>query len=138
MNNLTLVGRYVLFAVIATLVNLATQHLSLATYNDPHFGLPLAMVAGTATGLVVKYVLDKRWIFGDMSTGLATHSRKFGLYTLMGLFTTAIFWGTELTFYAVFQTSHMRDLGAIIGLSIGYVMKYRLDKRFVFDREQLT
>ena len=32
----------------------------------------------------------------------------------------------------LFRTEAMRYVGAVIGLSIGYVAKYRLDKRFVF------
>ncbi|MEL7013152.1 MAG: GtrA family protein, partial [Pseudomonadota bacterium] len=30
------------------------------------------------------------------------------------------------------RTDLMRELGAVIGLTIGYVTKYQLDKRFVF------
>jgi hypothetical protein len=31
----------------------------------------------------------------------------------------------------------MRELGAVIGLAIGYVVKYNLDRRFVFTDAQL-
>jgi putative flippase GtrA len=50
----------------------------------------------------------------------------------MGLVTTAIFWGTETLFWWLWHTDAMRELGAVIGLTIGYVTKYQLDKRFVF------
>jgi putative flippase GtrA len=82
--------RYTLFAVNATAVNIATQMASFAVY-DGAFALALAMGLGTGTGLVVKYLLDKRWIFFDLETGARAHGRKFGLYTLMGVATTAIF-----------------------------------------------
>lgn len=126
-----LAARYVAFAVVATVTNLATQRLMLAM-NDGPFGFAAAVVAGTGVGLVVKYLLDKRWIFDDRSTGVAAHGRRFSLYTAMGLITTAIFWGTETAFRAIFQTDPMRELGAVLGLAVGYFIKYRLDRRFVF------
>ena len=127
-----LVLRYAAFAVLAMLCNLAVQRLALSFY-DGTYALAPAVFVGTGVGLVVKYLLDKRWIFGDLSTGIAVHSRKISAYTLMGGVTTVIFWGTEATFWAIWHTDLMRELGAVLGLSIGYFIKYRLDKRYVFD-----
>ncbi|MEL6679390.1 MAG: GtrA family protein [Pseudomonadota bacterium] len=126
-----LAALYTAFAIVATVANLLSQRASLAVYSD-FGGVPLAILVGTAVGLVVKYVLDKRWIFQDQRTGAAAHAQLFGLYTLMGVATTVIFWGTEYGFHLIWGTDAMRELGAIIGLSIGYVTKYQLDKRYVF------
>ena len=126
-----LILRYAAFAVIATLVNLGVQRVVLAG-GDSAGVFALAMVAGTAAGLVVKYALDKRWIFHDRTTGARENGRKFALYTVMGLATTALFWATETAFWLIWQTDRMRELGAVIGLTVGYVVKYRLDRRFVF------
>ncbi|MEO0564820.1 MAG: GtrA family protein, partial [Chloroflexota bacterium] len=87
---------------------------------------------------IIKYVLDKRWIFHDTATGVKTHGQKFFLYTAMGLITTAIFWGIEAAFWLIWYTDIMRELGAVIGLSIGYVVKYELDRRFVFTNSYLA
>lgn len=133
----TLVLRYAFFAVLATLANLATQRAVL-WFGDSGTLFALAVAAGTAVGLVLKYVLDKRWIFGDMSVGVNAHSRRFSLYTAMGLVTTAIFWGMETASWLVWQTDAMRELGAVLGLSIGYVVKYNLDRRFVFTDTELA
>lgn len=122
---------YTLFAVFAGGANLACQWLALRIYSGS-WSLMLAMAFGTGAGLVTKYLLDKRWIFNDRTSGLATHARKFTLYTLMGVVTTAIFWGSELLFDALTPDGRFRFIGATIGLVIGYVMKYRLDRRFVF------
>ena len=127
----TLIFRYTVFAVIATLANLATQRVVL-TGGETALWFMAAVAAGTLVGLVVKYVLDKRWIFADTSTGVKAHGRKFSLYTAMGLITTAIFWGAETAFWLIWQTDAMRELGAVLGLSVGYVVKYNLDRRFVF------
>ncbi len=121
--------RYVGFAIVATLANLGAQRLVLSFGA----GIFAALVVGTGIGLVVKYLLDKRWIFEDRSAGLAAHGRRFSLYTLMGLVTTAIFWGFEFGFWRLSGGSElMRELGAILGLGIGYALKYTLDRRFVF------
>jgi putative flippase GtrA len=42
--------------------------------------------------------------------------------------TTFVFWGFDYLFNSI----PMRYLGAVIGLSIGYIIKYQLDKKFVF------
>lgn len=126
-----LVLRYAAFAVLATLVNLATQRGVLAFGAGPA-GYALALVAGTGTGLVTKYWLDKHWIFFDRDRSLGGHSRKFTLYTVMGLATTAIFWGLETAFWLAWQTDAMREAGGVLGLAIGYGVKYNLDRRFVF------
>jgi len=132
----TLILRYASFAVLATFVNLATQRLILARDQDTlHFAA--AVGAGTIAGLVVKYMLDKRWIFDDRSAGLRNHGRQFTLYTVMGLVTTAIFWGTETAFWLIWRTDLMREAGALLGLACGYVVKFQLDRRFVFTDAQL-
>ncbi len=131
-----LILRYTAFAVIATIANLGAQRLVL-TQGDDGMTFALAVGAGTLGGLIIKYALDKRWIFYDLDTGVKAHGQKFSLYTAMGLITTAIFWGVETAFWLIWRTDAMRELGAVIGLSIGYVVKYNLDRRFVFTDGRL-
>lgn len=131
-----LVLKCTVFAVIATIANLGVQRLVLARGDDAVM-FALAVGAGTLVGLVIKYILDKRWIFYDLGTGVKAHGQKFSLYTAMGLITTAIFWGTETAFWLIWQTDAMRELGAVIGLGIGYIVKYNLDRRFVFTDARL-
>lgn len=122
---------YTIFAAIATAANILGQEISLRVY-DAAYGVTLSILVGTAVGLVVKYALDKKYIFQYQTQSLAHDSRTFYLYTLMGVATTAIFWGMEFGFDALFGTKEMRYLGGILGLAIGYYVKYQLDKRFVF------
>lgn len=126
-----LATRYAAFAAIATGINVGTQYISSSVYTGS-FELAVAMILGTATGLVTKYVLDKRYIFFDRTNSLRGHTVKFTLYTIMGVFTTLIFWGTELMFEALSDDDFMRYVGAVLGLAIGYLIKYHLDRRFVF------
>ena len=122
---------YTIFAVISTIANIWSQDLTFRIYQG-EFDLWLAILVGTAVGLVVKYFLDKRYIFKYQTTSIEHGSKTFYLYTVMGGFTTIIFWGFEYTFDAIYQTAEMRYLGGVIGLAIGYIVKYQLDKRFVF------
>jgi putative flippase GtrA len=133
----SLILRYAAFAVLATVANLATQRAVLQ-FGEASVHFAAAVGAGTIVGLIIKYILDKRWIFFDVETGVKNHSRKLSLYTAMGLVTTAIFWGTETVFWLTWQTDMMRELGAVLGLSIGYVVKYNLDRRFVFTDRHLA
>ncbi len=137
MTTVILTLRYAAFAVLATCCNLAMQRLALAVY-DGSFAVIAAVLVGTATGLVVKYLCDKWWIFRDLSSGIAAHARRFSLYTLMGVGTTAIFWSTELAFWFMWRDHTMREIGAVIGLAAGYTIKYQLDKHFVFARPALA
>ena len=133
MTGAALVLRYAAFAVLATLANIGSQWLVFRA-DDGALAIWAALVVGAGVGLVVKYLLDKTWIFEDRETGLRAHGRKFTLYTVMGLATTAIFWGFELAFHLAFEADAMRYLGGVLGLAIGYVVKYRLDRRFVFAK----
>lgn len=126
-----LAALYGLFAVIATLANLGAQMLAIRLYGGA-WAIELSMLAGTLVGLAVKYVLDKRHIFRFTSRDLAHDGRLFVLYSLMGILTTLLFWGTEYAFHWLYATDAMRYLGGAIGLVLGYAIKYRLDKRFVF------
>lgn len=134
MSGLRLVAVYAAFAVLATLANLAAQRVVLGLTGP--WGYWAALVTGTGVGLVVKYALDKRYIFVDRATGLAAHSKRFSLYTLMGVATTAIFWGLESLFWYLFATDTAREAGAVLGLAIGYVVKYRLDRAYVFTPDR--
>ena len=126
-----LVILYTLFATLSTVANIGAQDMAGRVYAGP-FALTASMVVGTGVGLVVKYVLDKRWIFRFKASNARHDASTFVLYTAMGLVTTAIFWAFEFGFEHAFETKEARYMGAVLGLAIGYLAKYRLDKRFVF------
>ncbi|MDF3054874.1 MAG: hypothetical protein K0Q74_781 [Gammaproteobacteria bacterium] len=125
---------YAIFALISTAANIGAQDLVILTYSGA-FDILASVVVGTGVGLVVKYILDKRYIFRFRACNVAHDTETFALYTVMGLATTVIFWGFEFGFYHIFQNKEMRYLGGVIGLSIGYLTKYHLDKRYVFRKE---
>lgn len=127
---------YAVFALIAIAINIGCQAIVIWIYKGA-YAVPLSVLVGTAAGLPVKYVLEKRHIFGFKSKNLAHDGRVFILYTFMGVFTTALFWGIEWGFHEAFQTDAMRYVGGAIGLTVGNIIKYHLDKRYVFQMESI-
>ena len=125
---------YALVSALAISANILTQAVVIWIYSGV-YAVELSMLAGTAAGLPIKYVLEKKYVFYFKSKNLGHDTKLFILYGLMGVFTTAIFWGVELTFHCFFGTDTMRYLGGAIGLTVGSYFKYHLDKRFVFKRE---
>lgn len=135
MNAMTaLVIKYAAFSAIATAANIGAQDIVIHTYSGA-FDILSSVVVGTGAGLVVKYILDKRYIFRFRARSVAHNTQTFARYIVMGLATTAVFWGFEFGFYHIFETKEMRYLGGVIGLAIGYLTKYQLDKRYVFRLE---
>ena len=127
---------YSVFALISIAVNIGCQAIVVAIYRDI-YAVQISVLIGTAAGLPVKYVLEKRFIFGFEPINLAHDGRVFMLYTLMGVATTLLFWATEYGFHLMFQTDAMRYVGAAIGLIAGNIIKYQLDKRYVFRKVAL-
>ena len=132
----SLVARYILFAVIATILNLLTQRVILHIHNDQIFFI-IAIAMGTLIGLAVKFILDKRWIFKEVQTQFIETSRQFLAYTITGVATTGLFWAMELSFWYIWNNHCARELGAVLGLMIGYSIKYQIDRRYVFGNSRL-
>jgi len=105
--------------------------ISLRIYNG-HRSIEISIFIGTIEGLPLRYYLEKRYIFAFESDDIKHDSKLFVLSSSMGIITTLIFWLTEYLFHILFNTDFMRYAGGVIGLALGYFIKYKLDKRFVF------
>ncbi len=122
---------YVLFAAFSTALNIGAQILSIWLYKGL-YAVEVSVLVGTATSFPLRYFLEKHHIFSFESKNVAHDSRLFVLYSLMSVFTTVIFWAVEYSFQWLFGTDTMRYIGGIIGLAIGFYIKYQLDKKYVF------
>ena len=122
---------YTLFAVLSTAINIGSQMLSIWVYEGP-FSVEVSILIGAIMSLPLRYLLEKRYIFNFTGTNLVHDGKLFVFYSAMGAITTLIFWGTEYAFHLIYDTDFMRYLGGIIGLSIGFYVKYQLDKKYVF------
>ena len=116
---------YFLFALISSFINIIGQHIFLNYYEN----LFLAVIAGSAAGLVFKYILDSSIVFdGNKQISLETFLR----YAFIGACITQIIWIVEVIFLNIYGTVFMRDVGALLGIALAYYIKYEMDKRFVF------
>ena len=122
-------------AAVATAVNLGSQMIVVWLYAGL-YGIPISILFGTAMGLPVKYMLEKRYIFRFRTRDMGHDGRLFVVYTQTGILTTLLFWLIEYLFHWAFATDLMRYVGGAIGLTLGYYIKYRLDKRYVFVQER--
>ncbi|CAI8371086.1 MAG: Uncharacterised protein [Gammaproteobacteria bacterium] len=122
---------YIYFSLIAMTLNIFSQYL-VFSLHDNEYTIYVAILVGTTLGLISKYSLDRVYIFKYNINNIYGYSKNFALYTFTGIFTTLIFWIFEYSFYILFENNVAKYIGAIIGLTIGYTVKYVLDKKFVF------
>jgi putative flippase GtrA len=90
------------------------------------------MFVGTFFGLISKYYMDKVYIFKYIPKNKKNDLKTFTTYTATGGFTTLIFWGVEISFNVIWSSEIAKYCGALIGLGLGYSIKYLLDKKYVF------
>lgn len=83
-------------------------------------------------GLLIKFWLDKRYIFHFRARTLSHDGATFLLYAVTGIATTALFWSVEIACQLFFDSVALRYAGGAAGLALGYAIKYALDRRYVF------
>jgi len=127
--------KYIFFALIAIFTNLLFQHFCLMFYAGA-YSLYFAMLLGTTTGLIIKYFLDKNFIFYYTPENNKDEGYKILLYSFTGIATTIIFWSFELSFNYLIDSAYAKYVGAVIGLIIGYFLKYTLDLEYTFKEKQ--
>ncbi|MEL7283660.1 MAG: GtrA family protein [Pseudomonadota bacterium] len=128
--------KYALAAVAATITNIGAQWLIVSLLGNTAYVVYASVLIGTAVGLVAKFLMDKFLIFRDPAAGRQAVT-QVSLYLATGIFTTIVFWAIELAFHYVYQTDLMRYVGGVLGLAVGYTLKYMLDSRFVFREQKL-
>ena len=80
---------YFLFAALATATNLGTQRLVLLCAHG-RLAVYGAIVAGTAVGLVSKFLLDGRFVFHYVPRSAAHGIETFALYCALSVLTTLV------------------------------------------------
>ena len=125
--------KYILFAILATTVNIFFQYLSFLLIEHK-YELYIAMLNGTILGMILKYYLDKNFIFYYVKKEF-NNKNIFLLYIFTSIFTTILFWAIELWFSYYVNINYSEYLGALVGLTLGYSLKYLLDKQLVFNNQ---
>lgn len=116
---------YILFIFIASITNFASQIIVQLLFKN----ILLTIVIGTVSGLIMKYILDSRYIF-QSSTNLEL--KNFFLYSFFGALLTPIWWLFEYLGYLFTSSFEWGLFWGGIGLSLSYYLKYLLDKKYVF------
>ncbi|ACV69116.1 GtrA family protein [Desulfohalobium retbaense] len=122
---------YATFVAVGIVTNLGIQVTVAAALTTP-LKIYLGMGLGALGSMVVKFHLDRRYIFSCGPGSLRQKGRQFAFYSLFGVVNILCFWTAELTFHFLFQPAAMRYLGALLGLVVGHSLKYRMDKHLVF------
>lgn len=125
---------YSLFALLATAVNIITQFI-IYRIVDSHQILA-SIAAGTVTGLLTKYVLDRNYIFRSEREQLCREGARFARYAATGVLTTLIFWGVEIGAHVATGSEILRYMGGVAGLALGYWLKFHLDRQHVFNQSR--
>lgn len=136
---------YIIFAVLAALLNYLIQvtveyfcgisgvtFLTDSFYKNINPAFVIKLFSATIGAFAFKFIADKLLIFKVNRTN-AVQSDVFMiiLYTLFAVFTTVIFWGTQFVFRLFTEYEYA---GMVVGLAIGYTVKYFMDRRFVFQK----
>lgn len=140
---------YILFAVISVVLNMLIQ---LTVYNLLTLtGLDLLYISiyknidiltfikmGTATvgAFVFKFFVDKLFIFKDRTENISAGLLQVIIYGLFAVFTTAIFYASQLSFKLLFVFDYSEYIGGALGLTLGYTVKFLLDRKYVFNRKE--
>jgi putative flippase GtrA len=142
---------YILFAVICTFINIGSQLvteyfissievLQRIIYSSSDGSLRIydiiKILVGTGLGFMSKFILDKFFVFRERHENIGHTFRQMVIYGLMAVFTTLIFWSFQVAFKLLFSFTFAEQVGAVIGLGIGYTVKFFLDRRFVFIPHQ--
>ena len=139
---------YMIFAGLSILVNIGTQFVvkiflgyfnffDLLIYPAKNISLLFLtqLIMGTGTGFLTKFILDKFIVFKEKHKNLAHTLYQMFIYGSFAIITTIIFWSFEISFKILFTMKNSEIIGGLIGLIIGYTVKYFLDKRMVFVKK---
>ena len=141
--------KYISFAFLATFVNTGVFHLtdyllqgvlnsdsfSLFSFHGDDIRFWVSYGLGLFVGFVFKYFLDKKFVFADKTESQEKEVKKVLLYALMSVFTTFILTLIVGGFKAYISRERAKDAGLVIGLLIGYTIKFFLDRKFVFNQK---
>lgn len=134
---------YLWFAILASFINLMIQKIvawffywinreffSTLVYKSVDIATLLKIFTATVIAFFFKYFVDKLFIFSvDKHSSSGEEIKRIGLYGFFAVFTTLLFWSTQLLFKVYLDLEYV---GAILGLGIGYTLKFFLDRHYVF------
>ncbi len=107
-----------------------TFYCSIYPYNMPEL---VGSIIAVGITYIIKFFLDKFYVFKKKSMEIKETSKQFIKYFLFAILTTVENIGIQFIFTNFIGTP--LEISFIIALSIGYLTKFFLDKRYVFIDE---
>lgn len=105
--------------------------LSTDPYNIPEL---IGSIVAVGITYIIKFVLDKLVVFKKTDTTLKQTGKEFLIYLFLAVLTTLENLGIQ--FFLGILTIWTLNLRIGIALTCGYITKFFLDKRFVFQNEK--
>ncbi|MFX0141858.1 MAG: GtrA family protein [Candidatus Hodarchaeota archaeon] len=105
-------------------------YCSMNPYNMPEL---IGSIVAVCVTYITKFILDKFIVFKKTKVLLKDTSKEFFKYFVFAIFTTIINIGIQFLFTNFVKTP--LEISMIIALSIGYFIKFLLDRKYVFSKE---
>jgi len=93
----------------------------------------IGSIAAVGITYIIKFFLDKYFVFKKSSLKLKETSQEFLKYFGFAILTTIENIGIQFLLTNFFNTA--LEVSIIVALSIGYITKFFLDRKFVFTKE---
>ncbi len=107
-----------------------TFYCSTNPYNMPEL---IGSIVAVGITYITKFVLDKFLVFKKTSIELRETSEEFLKYFIFAIFTTIINIGIQFLLTNLIGTP--LEISMIVALTIGYSIKFLLDRKYVFKND---
>ena len=107
-----------------------TLYCSTTPVNMPEL---IGSIVAVGITYVIKFFLDKYLVFKKTSLKIKETSQEFFKYFGFAILTTIENIGIQFIFTNIFKAP--LEVGFLIALSIGYITKFFLDRKYVFTKE---
>ncbi len=101
--------------------------------NTPNMHELIGSIAAVGITYIIKFFLDKYIVFKKSSLKMKETSQEFFKYFGFAILTTILNIGIQFILTNVFNAP--LEISFVIALSIGYITKFFLDKKYVFIKE---
>jgi len=131
--------KYMAYSFLTLILNIGIQSITLNITGRSTEAVILAIVVATVVSFVVKFFIDKNIIFKTKKGHQNERRKQVLLYAVFSIGTTLIYILVEMIFHFSFDSADLyekkEEIGAIIGLLMGYSIKYIVDMKITFKEK---
>ncbi len=129
---------YWFFVVLSIALNISIQEIVffLESKDSILQASMVAMIIAIIITFIFKYIADKKYVY-KYEIEKMYDKKSLVFYLIFSLFTTFLFFVVELFFIFVLKDIEFKkEIGATLGLLIGYIIKFILDKNITFKEKK--